>query len=91
MYEFVKAGKAPKGIGARGQILRHTAFAFYRCRSCRRLLTYFDERRALQRNGDDCSVCPCGARTYNPTNLVGLERIYPRVLWFRLKNWLHDY
>lgn len=90
MLDCVKSGPIPRGVAA-PKVPTRKVFPFYRCKACKGVLTYLQEREMLESKDDRANVCPCGGRTYHPTNLIGLERIYPRVLWFRLLNWVFDY
>lgn len=56
-------------------------YDFYRCKECKRLITFWEERRALA-TGSRQSICPCQGKKYSPTWPVGLEWLNPRILWF---------
>lgn len=62
------------------------AYDFYRCYSCRRIITRQDELRVFARaNGDGLRICACGSLRYSPSWPVGLEWIRPHVAGFVVK------
>lgn len=54
---------------------------FWRCYSCRRLVTKPEMDRA-QRVGGTGSACPCGGTRYQPTNCPRFGLLNPRVFKF---------
>jgi hypothetical protein len=53
-----------------------SAFDFYRCDRCRRIITAIEERRVLatkplEDSTETATICECGSRRYSPTNPVG--------------------
>ena len=89
-YDRIKAGPVPRGV-PRPKALVVKKFPFYRCGSCRRLFTYREEQKVMTSKTERLNVCPCGARTYRPTNPVGLEWVLPKVVVFLALNLIFDY
>ena len=52
-------------------------YYFNRCRRCNRLVTKLQIIKAFSQVGE---MCPCGSSMFGPSNLVGYEWLYPRVL-----------
>lgn len=57
-------------------------YHFYRCDSCRSLLTFDDEQRA-RKTGE---ICRCGSGTYNPTNPTDQEWEIGKIKDYCLRN-----
>ena len=63
--------------------LGESDYDFYRCHSCKRLLTRLEEITAYSKESKfPGKICTCGATKYTPTNLKWFEWVYPRVLLF---------
>jgi hypothetical protein len=63
------------------------AYDFYRCYSCRRVITRADELRAFRvtDNGGRPWICACGSGRYSPTWPVAMEWLQPRIVSFVAK------
>ncbi len=59
-------------------------FFTYRCIGCRRIVT---KLQVLEMMRTGAPMCPCGASSVSPCNIVGLEWLLPRVLKLVLAVW----